>query len=581
MRVTKLEALILAIFAVCLIVPFLIQAKDPSDFKQFQRALVPVAGAVVCGAAIYWLRSKAPTSERRGFPVIQKRTDRGGFTLVELMISLAMMMVLMYAVNYIFSSVGKATSTGQAISRINRDVQAAQAVMYGDFANIALDGPYLLIHSERQAAFRTKTERLGDHDYDPNTSPTPANIDNEIRTYSTGTDGTDDATYQRPILGQRNFRLDRISFFSRGACPRQTGNDGQYIADQSGSEALVWYGHLKQPDTSGALNAHKPPGTDAVNGTSPCLNDVTNPYNFYATQWVLGRVVTLLIPETPKPTGSSGPVIGVWDNSSPPVSQVYIQRSAAAAVTSLAPIDQGSVSSVGTYQVQWARYDVAGTSFSQFKTIMNNALSTSPALSWWDGAHINYRYQANPVPTRPMTSEGAARTVPNFLQGCTNFVVEFAGDFVHQNVTTGAVDNWYGDPTPTPSIPKTDGKIDYILVTNPDGTKSQNILWFGFPRSTTSQNSISLANGDVVPLRDFLAVIPGAVTKFERVIPTIKANYATAAGVAVGAAYVCAWGSPDTVNEPKPTMIRISFTMDDPNGSLNDPPNYEYVFKIQ
>ncbi len=153
-----------------------------------------------------------------------------------------------------------------------------------------------------------------------------------------------------------------------------------------------------------------------------------------------------------------------------------------------------------------------------------------------------------------MTSEGAARTVPIFLPSCTNFIIEYAGDFVHQ--TTGVVDNWYGDPTVAPVIPKTDGEIDYILNTV---TGERKVRWFGFPRWVSGK----------------------PVSKFERSLPTPKANYATTGvPMAVDAEYLCAWG-PDNLSEPKPSMIRVTFTLDDPNGALAEPPTYEYVFKVK
>src|SRR5437868_3162117 len=84
------------------------------------------------------------------------------FTLVELMISLALMVLMMLGVNYIFSSVGKATGAAQIVSRFGHDSQAAQNVFIQDFGNITLkDAPFLLISSQIQPAFSSKTDELG------------------------------------------------------------------------------------------------------------------------------------------------------------------------------------------------------------------------------------------------------------------------------------------------------------------------------------------------------------------------------------------------------------------------------------
>ena len=51
------------------------------------------------------------------------------FTLIELMISIALVLALMIGVNYVFSSVGQATGLTQAVSRVTREMQGAQAIM--------------------------------------------------------------------------------------------------------------------------------------------------------------------------------------------------------------------------------------------------------------------------------------------------------------------------------------------------------------------------------------------------------------------------------------------------------------------
>src|SRR5262245_24209037 len=93
---------------------------------------------------------------------------RLAFTLVELMISIALMLVLMLGVNYIFSSVGKATGAGQAMSRITREAQSTQAVMSRDFGAADMrNAPFVILRSRRVAAFRDQQDRLNDSDYVP------------------------------------------------------------------------------------------------------------------------------------------------------------------------------------------------------------------------------------------------------------------------------------------------------------------------------------------------------------------------------------------------------------------------------
>jgi hypothetical protein len=122
--------------------------------------------------------------------------------------------------------------------------------------------------------------------------------------------------------------------------------------------------------------------------------------------------------------------------------------------------------------------------------------------------------------------------VPYFLGHCTQFVVEYAGDFLNQaeydpakgNVTPGAVIDAAKymdskDPNDPPQIytGTTDGKIDYIVDTSADPIDPadpahsptdqskwvRRIRWYGLPRDVNGDGKITI--NDVVPLKDVLA----------------------------------------------------------------------------
>src|SRR5450432_1348809 len=94
-----------------------------------------------------------------------------GFTLIELMIAVALMLILMGGVSLIFKTAGQATGAGQVLSQINRDAQAAQTAMQNDFSGIALnDGPAIQIFSGTQPAFRNKADQLSDQDFNATAS---------------------------------------------------------------------------------------------------------------------------------------------------------------------------------------------------------------------------------------------------------------------------------------------------------------------------------------------------------------------------------------------------------------------------
>jgi hypothetical protein len=256
-----------------------------------------------------------------------------------------------------------------------------------------------------------------------------------------------------------------------------------------------------------------------------------------------------------------------------------------------------------------------------------------------NGTKNVWRFQAQPfflppAGTTKVTAEGMALQSPIFVRGCTSFTVEYAGDYLNQssNAATvanqGITDTLYHYNSVTNAVTATgttDGQIDFVVAVVPNAANPQNIVrnirWYGLPRSTTNNVTVNVTNGDVTPLRDVYnninaaaanssaltvatTVIPPCTTTtngipFEVQLPMLNNNttgvssdYAgqsatppgsasTAmlqqpASGASGAQYVCAWGPSD----PKPKMIRITMTIDDPGGRLGDGQTYEYIYTL-
>ena len=174
------------------------------------------------------------------------------------------------------------------------------------------------------------------------------------------------------------------------------------------------------------------------------------------------------------------------------------------------------------------------------------------------------------IPTLPgrILSSPIRLTLPLFaapassilLAGCTQFIVEYAGDFVAQDndpasLTFGEVTNTYfqTDTTGTPPVqPATDGQIDYFVTLNA-GVKTKHIRWYGLPRDTFGINAIPSANGtrdnnalfNVVPLRDVICSVAANTV----VMPaTLKAGMAATNGAPFEK---FTWAQP-----PEPTLPR-------------------------
>jgi prepilin-type N-terminal cleavage/methylation domain-containing protein len=510
------------------------------------------------------------------------RTKRG-FTLIELMVSIALVLILILGVNKVFQIATDSVNAGQAISDISRDNRGIQTVLYNDFQNGVIrsdDMPCFVIRSSRVAAFLDREEMLGDIDYqslDPATA-TPAQVDAAIR--SIDIDGNNSEADAGEMLGRnnmtaRNYRQDVMCFFARHLYPRQTGNDGTYAARMSSNEAFVWYGHLRQPtDWSNTAAVNMDPGP--VSSGNVVTQD-TNPNNFYARQWGLGRVAVLL--RLPDPTTGL-----ITDDGIPPVPQQFIRRSQGPAGTNYSPLGQGSSSPDGSL-IEHSRYDLAGTNIDTFASILKTQVLPAPRTSgssaWYSRGGIAHRFAGYPQPFKPMSSYGVARTVPWLVGGCTSFMVEYAGDFLNQNETTGAVLNTYA------AAAGTDGRIDFHQPSSAAVGGLRTVRWYGFPRDLNGNGIITAADGDVVPFSDFNG---GTLAPFEHTESATAQTFPTTyTNPALDREYVAAWQPPGTYRDasgnilpdpPKPRMIRVTLTMDDARGRLPGGQSYEYVIEL-
>lgn len=464
---------------------------------------------------------------------------RSAFTLLELMVSIAIVLILILGVNQVFSLTGQTVGAGQALSTVNRDARNAQAVIYTDFHNAAVsDGPFFFIRSERTYAFRSKRDQEQDRDQQPSTIDLNAN---NIEGDSPG------EIVAKNYYNFRNHRVDRVGFFTRGDFRRQTGNEGvTFAADQTSREAYIWYGHLKRQD-----NTNPPPATP-TNTWDPGDTSAANVNNRYATDWMLGRMVMLL--QEPDATGV------IKDRNG--VAQQYIKR-----VGGLSPLSLNSNATDGTNLLQWGRYDLAGTSIDGYRQVLTTLLGATPSAQWAT-AVSNFRFQGEPKPTRPLTGYGAARTNPVFIPACTQFIVEFAGDYVTQDPATGR-----------PAInTRGDGKLDFVVDNG-----VQKVRWYGFPRDVNDDTKIDTLL-DVVPVRDMMKLAGLPAQTFEKSVDQTlpQSDYSSLLDTAQ---YTVAWSPADmidpTTNLPAtPRMIRITFTVDDPAGRVGAGQTFEYVVDL-
>ena len=564
---------------------------------------------------------------------VQSPARRGGFTLVELMASIALVLLLVLGINQVFSIASRGIGAGQALSTVQRDNRTGHSVIYTDLRNaVTTDQPFFIIRSERVSAFRNRQEMEGDRDY-ANASGLAA-VDLAIRT--TDVDGNNSEADPVDVqsvasLTNRNHRVDSIRFFARDFFRRQTGNDDVFVSDIAGPEAYIVYGHLNQPNDAAGVNlsGSRNPGARHAGGVQSLS---ANPNNFFAQQWILGRnVFVMRDPEQVSPTEHV-----ILDGN---VRQFYVVRSQTAfntpASTVLSPFAEGSVWSTNGAgaggAVQFSRYDLMGIGMLRARQEVTKAIqnrATPPGDTdegWYDS--VSFRFSGWPYPTRPLTSFGLARVSPTFIAACSQFCVEYAGDFLTQDQVTGEA-----------TVAEPDGETDFVPIergaVTPANPVGKRIRWYGFPRNvdTSDDDDNAVPNGvriqgatgadpggtnilDVVPLRDVLFTIAGATESavFERSMdpdPALAANhydnlppaanYAATGSLSPEAKYTCAWGPSGTfltwagaktvatartpasygVDPPLPRMIRFVIGIDDPQGRLPEAQLYEYVVEL-
>lgn len=506
-------------------------------------------------------------------------TSRTGFTLVEVMISVALVLVLMIGINQIFSTVTKTVSAGQTLSGIVRDNRAVQSVIYGDARTMVTGGgPVLAINSSVQLAYRNRADELSDGDNKVFTVDIDG--DNAYTGVGENLDPTLDAwNYYKTT--ERNHRVDTVSFFCRDLYRRQTGNDGYFVQPYSASEAWVSYGHLNQNNNA------VPPATKVAYG--PGVAPVaSNPHNFYATDWSVGRVAMLLGGVDVNGDGQVGIAGTDPINDRNGTAQFFYPR--AAATNELRPLQFSTVATDGA-TLRSSRYDLAGTTITQFQNDVLVQAAAEP--EWWQRLvfgsatypatagptnYISYRFAADRYFVRPLTSAAAAQASPILLSGCTQFIVEYAGNYVAQDGATGAVTGNYDDVAGF-----TDIETDFVIETiNTQPVKR--MRWYGAYRDVNGDGLFvaSATSPDVVPLRD----LRPAAAPFERVLP-IRGT-PPGAGADTLAQYVCVWGptvatylpAVPTVLPPRPQYIRITAVIDDPSGRIAEGQSYEYVIKV-
>ncbi len=233
-------------------------------------------------------------------PVTSSRR-RAGFTLVEMLVALSILIILMAAVGEIFSLAGRTVRVGQATLAAMSSIRAVESQIARDIHHLDTNG-FLIIRQRYYAPQWMPGVQYepGDEVYDLATAryfycqqanttapgatttsepPTKAPYSNSTWLNLTGFPG------QPPI-----WRADQLSFMETGNFYGRTGSiqagRTSMIDNLTSNKAIVWFGQLTASYGPAALNYKTGPATFAPNPTNRTeLDDAEQPY-WRQNSWV-------------------------------------------------------------------------------------------------------------------------------------------------------------------------------------------------------------------------------------------------------------------------------------------------------
>ncbi|HWE02701.1 MAG TPA: prepilin-type N-terminal cleavage/methylation domain-containing protein [Tepidisphaeraceae bacterium] len=467
------------------------------------------------------------------------------FTLVELMISMAIALLLILGVNNVFKTTAQTVGAGTSALSAGRDARTVMATLLADLNQVvpapitAVGGsPGFIIHSEHTYGFRNNTDREGAADPSPVAGVPRPYVDSNLFQYAGFYTATSNPMYTCPVpfVHFRSHRIDKLGFFARGVYQRQTSSDdNSYVSPTAANEAWVVYGHVQQPSN---YLINNPSGGSATSWFGPGDLDKSpdkNDNNANASDWILGRQAIALVPNNLLDT-----------NIDPNYLVDQVAAGGGSTTTGLTPLTgptptaYATTSVTGKFTLDQCRLDIANTSMAAFgdpnrtgglyqvyKAAPDWRLLSPPPPNWWD-LMLGYRLQASPYlmfsPTGgattgvpKITSYGMAKASPSVIRGCSQFIVEYAGNYYTKNADGSASltkhdgsGKYQTSPTPDPA-----GTLDFyqyklgLTTATSLAPVVRGLRWYGFPRAVNPNVAglpdVDPRNGDVVPLRDVLA----------------------------------------------------------------------------
>ncbi|MBL4700794.1 MAG: prepilin-type N-terminal cleavage/methylation domain-containing protein [Phycisphaeraceae bacterium] len=318
------------------------------------------------------------------------------FTLMELIVSIAIISMMLFLINRIFFDTTKAVSLGIATSKIISNTRTVGEQLADDFE--AMKGPDSVASSD--AGFLI--------------------IVNNIYEYTPYLDGRDDNGViegDRATVGGRSVRSDQICFIqsstSTSTLTQTDSTKNSYVGSVSTNYSRLWYGHIRQFPESG-------------NPTHDLGDDATP--DAYATNWVLGRQ-QLFLDETPPGDTYAKFTDTNWKDAKFNIDFYLAQTDVLNKQLRNTLTPFGILDELET-EITWSGYSAA------LLTDKFYVFNTS-----------SKRLSARTIPTiAQLTTTSIAQMHPYFMNNVSDFIVEFAGDYDGSGKIDldGSNIKWYG-----------------------------------------------------------------------------------------------------------------------------------------
>ncbi|MGA1018550.1 MAG: prepilin-type N-terminal cleavage/methylation domain-containing protein [Phycisphaerales bacterium] len=505
-----------------------------------------------------------------------------GFTLVELLVAVLVLLVVILAVGRIFSSSGRVTAYGEATSDLLQEAQAIERQMRRDFANLSADG-FLAIQC--------------------------IEVRNDVNFAVTGQllDPSRPADWL--------FRADRLICFVDGAIATSAFSPATDIASGGtvggtphGAVSRVYYGHGVQFPTA-------PPSTDPCcfeNGQPLAPWSASNPFNentYVSMQsWPQGQFnVPPIVGNQPAPPGwilLRQPVL-LGDDGGDPRYYTSAQNNPRNAAATIWPDIANGATDTGS--IRKGRVDISSQTAEEIEHYITRVPGSGELditvddapRGWFDqssgdsGQEVIARAFAYPRGERTAPStEREDQMLTNALLG--SGVSSFAIDWTYADRSGGQE---AADGSVLFGVNAVSGDVASMAGVLVDDART--VPWFGLPDRSGASNggrgvqtfttyAETFPTLPVYPISiENPGVAPGDVQTVGNGNNATVRTYQAAWGPHRNRPYV-SFGpnvegrimSPDLGFSPLPTAIRVTMTLHDPKGTLERGRTFQFVIPI-